>query len=54
MIRSKKFYMKVRNSTKIGVGGWFCYCCKPGKSREKAHLRASRRRETRMIEKMEE
>jgi hypothetical protein len=53
MIRSKKFYMKVRNSVKIGVGGWFCYCCRPTKSSEKRHIRSSRRREARIIENIE-
>jgi hypothetical protein len=52
MIRSKKLYMKIRNSH-VGVGGWFCYCCRPRKSEVKGYLRASRRREARMIEKIE-
>jgi hypothetical protein len=44
--------MKVRNFY-IGGGGWFCYCCRPKKYDEKGFIRACRRGEARMIEKIE-
>lgn len=50
MTHEKKAFMHLVHA-KTGGGGWFCYCCTPGRRNKKRVYRSYKKTERRIFEK---